>query len=236
MPNFFKFNEDINLEGFTFLLGSVSVGNVAQLTIDLFITTLKLRKIGSVWHPALIPCVGSDPYYDSTEICTACELFIDKEHQIITMQLRSALEPRHALHFFKEMKKELDSFKLRRMLLLTSVFDFELHTVDSNRFFYISDSDNVPETFGTLKKINKDSGGNYFLNGSGFAVKFYEMMNCNQCFIIGKYVSEGDNRPDAISMLMKMLPLLNIDTQNVELRFPSSWQYVFGGPPPIGIF
>lgn len=236
MVQLFSFSEDVNLEDYTFLLPSVSVGNVPQLTIDLLITTFKLKKISTVWHPAIVPCVGSDPYFNSSEICTACELFINKQYKIIAMQLRSTLEDKHALCFFHNLKTELDKMRLRRIIILTSIFDYELHNVKSNTFFYISDHIKLSEEFNEFVKLKNDSNGKMYLNGGGFALKLYEILDNRQCFIVGKYVSEGDNRSDAYSLLLKVLCLCGIQEKDVEIIFPSSWQYVFGGPPPAGIF
>lgn len=234
MPKLFNFSEKINLDGYSLLLPSVSVGNVPQLTIDLFITTLKLKKVSNVWHPAIIPCVGTDPYFDGKEICTSCELFINKEMKIIAMQLRSALEPKHGLSFFHELKKEIDIFKFKRIIILTSIFDYELHNIKSNKFFYICDS-NLIEDFSDIQKLQKAVNGSYILNGGGFALKLYEILN-KPCVIVGKYVSEGDNRPDACSLLIKLLPLVSVQNDNPDFIYPSSWKYVFGGPAPLGMF
>lgn len=235
MPDLFNFSEKVNLEGYSFLLPSVSVGNVPQLTIDLFITTFKLKKISTVWHPAIIPCVGPDPYYDGEDICTACELFINKEMKLIAMQLRSGLEPKFGMSFFHELKNELGNFKLKQIIILTSIFDYELHNINSNKFFYICDN-NSHEECSNMQKLHKDINGRYILNGGGFGLKLYEFLNNIRCVIVGKYVSEGDNRPDACSLLIKLLPLVGIQNNISEIIYPSSWKYVFGGPAPSGIF
>lgn len=235
MPNLFNFSDKFNLEGYSLLLPSVSVGNVPQLTIDLLITNFKLKKVSTVWHPAIIPCVGTDPYFDGEELCTACELFINKEMKIIAMQLRSALEPKHGLSFFHKLREELDNYKLKRIIILTSIFDYELHDIKSNKFFYLYDSDSYEEN-SDMQKLQRDERGSYNLNGGGFALKLHEILNKNTSFIVGKYVSEGDNRPDACALLIKLLPLVGIQDKMLEFIYPSSWKYVFGGPAPLGIF
>lgn len=236
MPEFISFSEEVNVQGYIFLLGSVSVGNVPQLTIDLFITTFKMRKVATIWHPAVVPCVSGDPYFDGPEICTACELFINEDLKIMAMQLRSILEPKHALNFFSDVKSALEKMKLKTVIILTSEFDYELHTVGSDKFFYISDDNSPSDNFRCMKKLTKASNDKYFLTGGGFAVKCYEILKHENCFVVGKYVSEGDNRPDAYSLLIKILPIFTIPEKQVEILCPSSWKYVYGGPPPSGIF
>jgi len=55
----------------------VSVGNVAQLTADLYISTLTLHKAGYIQHPSIVPLVGGDPFAHpeatSCKVVTACE-------------------------------------------------------------------------------------------------------------------------------------------------------------------
>lgn len=231
MTDLFNLTEEPDLEGYNLLIASVSIGNVPQLTVDLFITTFRMLKISTVWHKAIVPCVSSDPYYNTKELCTACELFINKDLKIAVLQLRSSLESKHSLMYFKQLKIEVAKIKFNRIIILTSIFDYELHNVKSIPFFYASE-DICLEGF---QKLNKDSAGKYYLNGGGFAAKLYEIFNSPQVLIIGKYVSEGDNRPDAYSMFKKILPLLEVK-ENLKIKEPSSWKYVFGGPPPIGIF
>lgn len=235
MDRIFNFREELNLQGYNFILPSVSVGNVPQLTIDLVITTFNLEKLSSVWHPAIVPCVGRDPYFDTEEISMACELFFSRNLKMIVMQLRSTFEPQHMQSFFEELKKELENFKLNKIIILTSIFDYELHEIENDRFFYVHEDNKSSEEF-NMQKLQKDVSGTYFLNGGGFALKLYKCLDNMKCFIIGKYVSEGDNRSDASSLLLKVLPLVGINGDISKFVYPSSWKYVFGGPPPPGLY
>lgn len=52
----------------------VSVGNVAQLTVDVIINTLQLARVGHLHHPSLLPLVGSAAYSHTTHcLHTAAE-------------------------------------------------------------------------------------------------------------------------------------------------------------------
>ena len=65
-------NELINF--FIDLQPSVSVGNVGQLATDLLVTKLKPKKIGMIWHSAIMPLVGGDPYdFSQSDITTSAE-------------------------------------------------------------------------------------------------------------------------------------------------------------------
>ncbi|XP_975420.2 proteasome assembly chaperone 2 [Tribolium castaneum] len=241
MAELFKFSQKPNLEGFTLLIPSVSVGNVPQLTIDLLITSLNFKKVATIWHPAIVSSVGSDPYRtDGPEICTACELYIKEDLKVALIQLRSAINAKLATKFFTDLKNSLTQFKIKSIVILASSFDYELHVVSSNKFYYISNQ----EITDVMKSLNVkpkevEFNGKYLVHGSGFAVKLFEVLESNfECTVLIKYVSEGDNRPDAIACINVLNKFVNGFTKcNVtEIKFPSSWNCVFGGPPPLGIY
>lgn len=236
MSNFVNCLQNANLAGYTLIIPSVSVGNVPQLTVDLIITSLKLQKAATIWHPAFVPCIGHDPYSASSEVCTACELYTDKNKKLAVFQLRSSLEGKMALKFFQDLKAALIKIKLKNVVILSSVFDFELHNIMGEKFYYISNRDIELLEQNGVKQFHRDLTGKWFLNGGGFATKLYEILEDSiECVIIGKYISEGDNRPDAYSILTKLLIFLGANASS-EIIYPSSWQFVFGGPPPVGIF
>ncbi len=46
--------------------GHVTVGHVAQLTVDLVICTLDMRRIGYIEHPGIVPVIVFDQLGGST--------------------------------------------------------------------------------------------------------------------------------------------------------------------------
>lgn len=241
MVELFKFKQKTNLEGFTLIIPSVCVGNVSQLTIDLLITSLNFKKAATIWHPAVVSSVGPDPYdANIPELCTACELYVNEGLKIALIQLRSTVNGRLAIKFFTDLKNSFMEFKIRNILILTSSFDQELHVVTSNKFYYISNQD-ISEVMNNLNVKPQEVGlnGKYVVYGSGFAVKLFEVLGSNfECTVLIKYVSEGDNRPDAIGCINVLNKFVSgLSTFNVrDIRFPSSWNLIFGGPIPLGIF
>ncbi|KAJ3647226.1 hypothetical protein Zmor_024755 [Zophobas morio] len=241
MSELFNFKENTNLEGFTLIVPSVSVGNVPQLTVDLLIASLGFKKGATVWHPGIVSSVGPDPYeVNGPEICTACELYVKEDLKLALLQLRSTIDFKLATKFFDDLKQALLRFKLKSVVILTSSFDYELHVVSNNKFYYISNQD-VGELMKSIHVQIKEAefNGKYLVHGSGFAVKLYETLaDSFECIVLIKYVSEGDNRPDAIAtvdVLNKFLDNLSTCSLN-DIKFPSSWNCVFGGPPPVGIY
>ena len=87
-----KLQEGLDLSGYTLILPSVAVGNVAQLSVDLLISSLNLKKCGRIFDSAFIPIVGADPYNeDNQEICTSLDLYMSREKKIVVLQIRSPL-------------------------------------------------------------------------------------------------------------------------------------------------
>lgn len=239
MPELISFTETKDLTDFTVVIPSVSVGNVPQLTVDLLITTFHMKKLGTVWHPAIVPCVGSDPYGENPlEISTACELYASDSKKLAVIQIRSSLEVKLALNFFEDLQKAFSSLKIKNVLILSSAFDYEMRDVSMEKFYYVSNEYNHEVmNSNQIKCLEKSVNDKYILNGGGFGTKLYEVLSTNfKCTLLGKYVSEGDNRPDSIAMLQKLSNIMDQPIQISQVVFPSSWQYVFGGPPPVGIY
>ena len=43
----------------------VAVGNVAQLAVDILVSSLQCVKVGSLYDDSVLPVVGSDPFRSS---------------------------------------------------------------------------------------------------------------------------------------------------------------------------
>lgn len=236
MVQLFNFTQNVNLNDFTLIIPSVSVGNIPQLTLDLIITTLNMTKSATIWHPAVIPSVGGDPYTsNATEICTACELYTDESHKIAAIQIRSALDAKLVLKFFNDLLEAFKSFNLRKIIILSSAFDYELHNINSDKFYYLGTAENDKMSQLNVKQLDIEKTS---INGSGFGLKLYETLERHfQCMLLIKYASEGDNRPDALMTLDKVFRIIGYSEDEVKnVKFPSSWDFVFGSPPPVGIY
>jgi hypothetical protein len=53
----------------------VSIANIGQLSVDILLASVgSSSSVGALHHPAVIPCVGSDPFdLGSDELMTACQ-------------------------------------------------------------------------------------------------------------------------------------------------------------------
>lgn len=236
-----NFTKTENLRDYTLVIPSVSVGNVPQLTVDLLIATHDLEKVGILWHPAIIPSVGGDPYgADPREISTAADLYASDKLKLGVIQIRSGIEVKYALHFFQRLKEFILESGCKNVVVLASTFAYELHNVTSGHFRFVS-NENIGERMKSLgiTEMEKSDSGQYLLHGAGYASKLYEVLvNDVKSTVLVKYVSEGDNRPDAYLLLDVVYKTVDSfkNANVVNVKHPSSWQFVFGSPPPIGLY
>nr|XP_023023591.1 proteasome assembly chaperone 2 [Leptinotarsa decemlineata] len=238
MPAFLRFCTKSDLSGYTLIIPSVSVGNVPQLTVDLLITTYNFKKCATIWHSAIVPSVGSNPYDSKcSDLCTACEIYSNEDLKLAALQIRSTIDYRIASRFFLDLKEKLQTLFIKNVTILSGMFDYEQHIVTKNKFYYISaGEDERLVQCNNITLLERVINGKYNSNGSGFAFKLYETLSTDfRCTVLGKYISEGDNRPDACMFLEKLVYILDLNSA-MDLIIPSSWNFVFGAPPPIEIY
>lgn len=112
----FKLTQDINLENYTLILPSVAVGNVGQLSVDLLISNLNLRKIGQVFSTAFVPIVGANAYDEqSKELVTAIDIYVGIKERLITIQIRSPYV-NSLTQFFNELKQFIVKKKIAKVM------------------------------------------------------------------------------------------------------------------------
>lgn len=235
-----RLTEEIDLSNYTVIIPSVSVGNVGQLTVDLLITTYKFKKVGILWHPAIIPTEGSDPYYQNKDkVYNACELYVNEALKIAAIQIRSGLEFCLATMFFTCLRDTLSNLKVKKVIVLSSSYAHEMHTIGSDFFKYIS-TEALKNKFQELKlkEVEPDANGKYIIHGSGFGTKLYEVVSKNvDTALIVKCTSEGDNIPDAVAMLGVLIKVVDFKTEKVDnLVWPTSWSHVYGNAAPLELY
>ncbi|XP_066254293.1 proteasome assembly chaperone 2 [Euwallacea similis] len=237
-----NFNKDLDLSGYTLLIPSISVGNVPQLTIDLLITTLKLKNVATLWHPGIVPLIGPDPFNNSLNvICSACEMYVNENFKLAALQFRSTIEKKLVLKFISNLVDCLVEMKLKGVYILATGFDYELHNIENRGNFYFATNENnseqvIKQTSAQLLKT--DHRGKFNVHGAGFGIKLFDSIGTkiSACMII-KYVSEGDNINDAMLCFSTLQRFIGIDEKAAgTMSIPSSWNYVYGALPPLGLF
>ncbi|XP_011497070.1 PREDICTED: proteasome assembly chaperone 2 [Ceratosolen solmsi marchali] len=243
-------NKKLYLTNYTMILPSVAVGNVAQLSIDLLISTLSLRKIGCIFDTCFIPLVGADPYNKTNqEICTSVDLYLSDEKKLVVLQIRTPLVKK-AKKFFYEILNFVKDYKILKVIILTSCFghdkrDEQIRTVP---FCYLT-TKNISKEFkqqfeelswkGLESSFLEDSNKTIWqIHGGGFAQMIFELLQENNIIsvVLFKFCSEGNNIPDAVELINCLncwLQLFKIDS---KFKFPPSWNFVFGKSTPKEIY
>ncbi|XP_058823671.1 proteasome assembly chaperone 2 [Topomyia yanbarensis] len=241
----FKISKDIPLTGYTLVIPTVSVGNVAQLAVDLLIETLKLNKIGLLWHPALIPVVGPPAFdHDVDKITTTAELFASEHRKLLVLQIRAPLVGALQSDFLDELTVFVQDRQLAEIIVLSSSFAHENHQIGARPYKYLANEPFLSGNAETLQALQWAVLEGNVIHGGGYATKLLDACSEKQlaCFILFNYVSEGDNRADAVqlvSLLDKLkTPLFPRESDGVQIKLaiPSSWKHLFGNSAPVNVY
>ncbi|EFN79808.1 proteasome assembly chaperone 2 [Harpegnathos saltator] len=252
-----KITQDINLDNYTLILPSVAVGNVGQLSVDLLISNLNLRKIGQVFSTAFVPIVGANAYDEySKELITAIDIYAGIKERLIVIQIRSPYV-NILTQFFNELEQFVVERKIAKVIILASSYDHEKKEVlpQHLKLRYIA-SPNVHSEYGklfrdlnwiehklqTVSDINREE--RLHIPGGGFAMNIFEFLsNANICCsILFKFCSEGDNIIDAIALVcyldqwIQVLGSSSDSSNNSSLKYPPSWKHLFGKPPQYDMY
>ncbi|XP_063709709.1 proteasome assembly chaperone 2 [Culicoides brevitarsis] len=229
--------ENTCLEGYTLLIPSTCVGNVSQLTADLLIENLKMVKVGNVFHDSIPPLIGLSAFEHVTDkVTTAAELYVDSK-QLAVLQLRTPLTAPLMGDFFSKLVDFAKSHKVKDVIVLTACYGYEKHSVQGSDFAYY---DNKNKDLSGIPGLDK-AGSPLKILGGGYAVKLFEKFAEADIdtLVLYKYVSEGDNIPDAVTLLLKLNEIrkfVDVGPKNDKLTMPVSWKFLFGNRPPTEIY
>lgn len=237
-----KFTQNISLKDYSLLIPSTCVGNVSQLTADLLIENLKMLKIGDAWHNCIPPLVGLSAFeHIKDKVTTAAELYVDEAKKLAVLQIRTPLTAPLMGDFFDKLVDFAKAEQVKQVLILTSSYGYEKHSVQGSDFAYKS---NKERDLSGAQGVEKSSSPKIL--GGGYAVKMFEVFTEADIdsLVLYKYVNEGDNIPDAVALLLKLneiIKLFDFDTENTTkekpgLSMPVSWKYLFGNRPPTEIY
>ncbi|XP_001365541.1 proteasome assembly chaperone 2 [Monodelphis domestica] len=252
--------------GFTLLMPAVSVGNVGQLAIDLIISTLNMCKVGYFYTDCLVPMVGNNPYAtaeeNSTELSTNAEVYSLPSMKLMALQLRSIFIKYKSKPFCEKLISWVKSSKCARVIVLSSSHSYQCddQQLRSIPFRYLITPEmgkSVGETLQNLhwKEMEKsqlfpeisDSGLCVRIPGGGITKTLYTE-SCSkgiQMAVVLKFVSEGDNIPDAFDLVRYLNDWLQIikpqdcndpSTSVSQWKMPSSWRLLFGSGLPPALF
>jgi len=252
-------------QGYSLVIPSLSVGNVGQLAIDVVLASLESRHVGSVQHPSLLPVVGSDPMLpNSDRLMTACEVFACDGPKLLVVQIRSSVSRSGKASFVDDLLgwagNDLD---LEKVVVLSSFAADE--RVDSQiasgqdqiRFMANAQAESIVKdklenglgwrelekkrTFPSMAPGESASEGPYIPGGGltkAIHLKSLDMKTPLVCLLT--FASEGDNSGDALRMVAFLDQWLQVIPKRPDsrpaLKFPISWNHMFGNPAPNRIY
>lgn len=177
-------------------------------------------------------------------ITTSCELFIsDDIRKLACLQLRAPLAPALLKSFFREFSQFLLSQQVAELIILSSSFAHEQRAIEAAKFLYLV-SDSFRQRYTSVladgdrwtEWIYRDG---QLIHGGGFGLKLWQYIEAQKLpvCILFKYVSEGDNRSDAVQLLDRLDQLLSgrilktNDGEVARLKVPVSWRALYGNDP-----
>uniref|UniRef100_A0A8D0N4G9 Proteasome assembly chaperone 2 n=1 Tax=Sus scrofa TaxID=9823 RepID=A0A8D0N4G9_PIG len=199
-----------DLAGCTLLMPAVSVGNVGQLAIDLIISTLNMCKIGYFYTDCLVPMVGNNPYATAEENST--ELSINAEG------MNGLFGYYKSKSFCEKLLSWVKSSDLAKVVVLSSSHSYQRNDLQlrSTPFRYLL-TPSIPKSVqNKIQSLNweemekspcipeiDDSEFCVRVPGGGITKTLYDE-GCSKGIpmaVLLKFVSEGDNIPDALGLV-----------------------------------
>lgn len=228
----FNLPDSTTFKGYKLIIPSVCVGNVSQLTCDLLIESLKLDKIAECFHSSIIPLIGPAAFRHQTDqVTTAADLFSDDKLKLLLLQLRTPLAEPLMHDFFEQLVDFVTEKGIQEVFILTSSYAYEKKQVTGSSFWCKTSGiqvESVPQSAETK------------ILGGGYGLKMYQKLveKGIPALILYKFVSEGDNVPDAVDLLQKFNEILPVfdKSQALNVKMPISWKALFGNRAPDGIY
>jgi len=251
-----------DFQGYSLVIPSLGVGNVGQLSVDILLASMQPKMVAAIQHPSLLPAVGSDPLViDSDRLMTACEVFKSEESKLLIIQIRSSVTKTGKASFVDDVLEWATQAHLDKIIVLSSMSAEE--RVDSQMSaetrFLVNNSDTIRNhmmtTLGLIELEKKDKfpsmipGGKdetqlknqLYIPGGGLSKAFHNKSEDIELPVVSllTFASEGDNTGDAlrlVALLDKWLGIIPKMNERPALKFPVSWNHMFGNPAPTRIY
>jgi len=241
-------SENVALAGSTLILPAVSIGNIAQLAIDLLIETSQAMKVGRFADENIIPCVGNGSFSHIPGPAFSMELFaLPKNSNTLLLQQRAPVAPGLQQAFADALVSWAQSAGIAKVLILGSLdgsFRRDDQLQGSQLRYWVAGNDE------DLVKSCSSTAGLSCLGEEWFADKPLEdrltppwplVKACGSanlpCASILAFVLEGENIPDAVNVAnaaVQVVPAIGAEpTQG--WKQPPSWKYAFGNAKPLGM-
>ncbi|XP_014681057.1 PREDICTED: proteasome assembly chaperone 2-like isoform X3 [Priapulus caudatus] len=170
------------------------------MAVDLLISTFPVKKVGYMEHEALLPIVGADPYTNSSQLSTSCEVYVAVEKQLVIIQQRSPFVKRKKSDYLKQLRSWIKLWNFRNVVMLSSLNAFYRNDAQllGSQYRYICNKHSENQCEQQLSangwkqlELRKDYADHpndtFYMPGGGITKLFM-----NLCQIYGVYHHRGD--------------------------------------------
>ncbi|CCH41000.1 Proteasome assembly chaperone 2 [Wickerhamomyces ciferrii] len=229
------------VKGSKLVIPSISIGNVPQLSADLFIHNLQTKLVAQLDSTYLYPFASPVDYVDNGKqvdhdvgVSTALELYYNEELNLSIIQQRSPILSDYSQNFLDYLVSVVTELEFNEVLLLDSndhALKTDLNYSDPIELY----SNDLNERFKSLNVSNTsnlDKAKELFTPFVSNLI--HNLNNTTTITALLIYVYEGDNFYDAELFTKKALDVLNISIPS-NFQKPKSWGGVYGDRPiPTG--
>ncbi|CAH9126157.1 unnamed protein product [Cuscuta epithymum] len=129
----------------TLLLPALSIGNVGQLAVDLFVSSLSAHRVGFIDDPNVLPCVGNDAYSATPpgQLALPLEVYESCSSGLSILQQRSPVLKGMMVPFAKNLANFAAASRIQHVVLLSSLDFGRWQSIDMSsglQTYYLSGS------------------------------------------------------------------------------------------------
>ncbi|XP_046906610.1 proteasome assembly chaperone 2 [Hypomesus transpacificus] len=249
-----------SFKDFTLIMPAISVGNVGQLAVDLIISTLNMCRVGYIHTDCLIPMVGNNPYAtsaeDANELHTNAEVYAAPELNLAVLQIRTPVIQTKSKKFRKLIVCWIKASGFSKTVVLSSSHAYQRDDQQllGTPLRYLA-TPALQEVMKSVKELEwremervsasmgvPDSEQLLYIPGGG-PTKGLFTDSCAEDIplaVLLIFCSEGDNVPDAFSLLNYLNDWLHLvdkpSQSSPKWTIPPSWRLLFGSGIPPALF
>ncbi|VFQ68351.1 unnamed protein product [Cuscuta campestris] len=129
----------------TLLLPALSIGNVGQLAVDLFVSSLRADRVGFLDDPNVLPCVGNDAYTAAPpgQLSLPLEVYESSSCELSIIQQRSPVVKGMMVQFARNLADFAAASRIQHIVLLSSLDFGRWQSIDMSsglQTYYLSSS------------------------------------------------------------------------------------------------
>ncbi|KIK67171.1 hypothetical protein GYMLUDRAFT_854594 [Collybiopsis luxurians FD-317 M1] len=238
-----------DLVGKTLIIPIISSANVAQLSVDLLVSSLGLARIAILDSSYFIPLIGSREH-EEPGVTTPFELFGKHGLDVVIMQQRSPTLKARKQDFLNDFFEFVEELGFGSVLILSGVdlsnrLDEQMLTPTYQLQPNESPLSSTPLHRLTVfpipkyaspvpQKLDSDDEPQIpFIPGGGITRRMLSSLPKEWNIPISallRFALDGDNRTDAYSLASIVAQVVGIDLESVIWKQPESWAGLFGTP------